>query len=64
MQPTIRDIAKKVNRSITTVSRALHDYDDVSEETKALVRQAAKEMGNTFFKGVSEVKALYLNPTG
>ena len=45
MQPTIRDIAKKVNRSITTVSRALHDYDDVSEETKALVRQAAKEMG-------------------
>ena len=45
MQPTIRDIAKKVNRSITTVSRALHDYDDVSAETKELVRQAAKEMG-------------------
>jgi LacI family transcriptional regulator len=45
VQPTIRDIAKKVNRSITTVSRALHDYDDVSPETKELVRAAAKEMG-------------------
>jgi LacI family transcriptional regulator len=27
------------------VSRALHDYDDVSPETKALVRQVAEEMG-------------------
>ena len=42
---TLRDIAKKVGRSVTTVSRALHDYDDVSEDTKILVRQAAEEMG-------------------
>jgi LacI family transcriptional regulator len=45
VKPTIRDIAKKVGKSITTVSRALHDYDDVSPETKAMVRRAAKEMG-------------------
>lgn len=45
MRPTIHDIAKKVGRSITTVSRALHDYDDVSAKTKKLVRQTAKEMG-------------------
>ncbi len=44
---TIRDIAKRVGKSITTVSRALHDYDDVSPRTKELVRQAAQEMGYT-----------------
>jgi LacI family transcriptional regulator len=44
---TIKDIAKRVGKSITTVSRALHDYDDVSEETKALVRQVADEIGYT-----------------
>lgn len=45
MSPSIRDIAKKTGKSITTVSRALHDYDDVSSETKDLVRQVAAEMG-------------------
>jgi LacI family transcriptional regulator len=44
---TIKDIAKKVGRSVTTVSRALHDYDDVSPETKEMVRQVAAEMGYT-----------------
>ncbi|MEJ2265742.1 MAG: LacI family DNA-binding transcriptional regulator [Anaerolineales bacterium] len=44
---TLKDIAKKVGRSVTTVSRALDDYDDVSPETKALVRQVAAEMGYT-----------------
>ena len=44
---TLRDIAEKVGRSVTTVSRALNDYDDVSEETKALVRQVAEELGYT-----------------
>ena len=47
MAVTIKDIAKRVGKSVTTVSRALHDYDDVSAETKALVRQAAAEMGYT-----------------
>jgi LacI family transcriptional regulator len=47
MPVTIKDIAKKVGRSVTTVSRALHDYDDVSPETKEMVRQAAAEMGYT-----------------
>lgn len=44
---TIKDIARKVNRSITTVSRALNGYDDVSPETKALIIQTAREMGYT-----------------
>jgi len=44
---TLKDIARQVNRSITTVSRALHDYEDVSEETRGLVKRAALEMGYT-----------------
>jgi LacI family transcriptional regulator len=44
---TIKDIARRVGKSVTTVSRALHDYDDVSPETKALVRRVAAEMGYT-----------------
>ncbi len=45
MATSIRDIAEKGGKSITTVSRALHDYDDVSPETKEAVRKAAEEMG-------------------
>jgi len=47
MPVTLKDIADKVGKSITTVSRALHGYDDVSPETKALIRQAADELGYT-----------------
>jgi LacI family transcriptional regulator len=42
---TLKDIAERVNRSVTTVSRALHDYDDVNEETRELVKRTAREMG-------------------
>jgi DNA-binding LacI/PurR family transcriptional regulator len=45
MSVTLKDLAQRVGKSVTTVSRALHDYDDVSPETKALVRRAATEMG-------------------
>jgi LacI family transcriptional regulator len=44
---TLKDIAGRVNRSVTTVSRALHDYEDVSEETKELVKRTARELGYT-----------------
>jgi len=47
MPVTLEDIAKRVGKSITTVSRALHGYDDVSPETKELVRSVAEEMGYT-----------------
>lgn len=45
MNITIRDVAKRLNLSITTVSRALDGYDDVSEETRQRVVQTAHEMG-------------------
>ncbi len=45
MAATLKDIAEKVNRSVTTVSRALAGYDDVSESTRKQVRQVALELG-------------------
>lgn len=45
MAVTIKDIARQVGKSIATVSRALNDFDDISPETKLLVRNAARELG-------------------
>jgi LacI family transcriptional regulator len=45
MRPTIRDVARRLNLSITTVSRALDGYADVAENTRRLVFQTAQEMG-------------------
>ncbi len=45
MPITIRDVARKLNLSITTVSRALDGYDDVAEETRQNVIRIAREMG-------------------
>ncbi|HSQ16918.1 MAG TPA: LacI family DNA-binding transcriptional regulator [Anaerolineales bacterium] len=45
MNITIRDVAKKLNLSITTVSRALDGYGDVAEGTRQLVIKTAQEMG-------------------
>jgi LacI family transcriptional regulator len=47
MRPTIRDVAEKLKISITTVSRALDGYKDVSEETRILVVRTARQMGYT-----------------
>ncbi len=45
MPVTIRDLAKKLNLSITTVSRALDGYSDVSAETRERVVREAEELG-------------------
>lgn len=45
MKVTIKDVAKKLNVSITTVSRALDGYTDVSEDTRRRVKTAAAELG-------------------
>lgn len=41
---TLKQIAKKLNISVTTVSKALKDYPDVSNKTKLLVRDLAKSL--------------------
>ena len=44
---TLKDIARETGKSVTTVSRALNDFGDVSAETKALILRVAKELGYT-----------------
>lgn len=43
-QITLKDIAKALNISTSTVSRALRNHPDISEETKKVVAELAKEM--------------------
>jgi len=45
MTVTLKDIADRVGKSVTTVSRALAGYNDVSPATQAQVRQVARELG-------------------
>jgi LacI family transcriptional regulator, galactose operon repressor len=41
---TIKDVAREVGLSVTTVSRALNDHDDVSQGTKQRVQDAARRL--------------------
>lgn len=42
--PTIKEIAKKLNISVSTVSRALHDHPSIGLRTKMQVKKLAAEM--------------------
>jgi DNA-binding LacI/PurR family transcriptional regulator len=44
-QITIKNIASKLNLSVSTISRALNDHPDIHARTKKLVREAASELG-------------------
>lgn len=52
---TIYDIARELNISIATVSRALNGKLDVSEETRKKIFQTAKEMGYKASKTASSL---------
>src|SRR6266542_4493806 len=43
-QPTIKEIANRLNISVSTVSRALHDHHSIGLRTKMRVQQLAKEL--------------------
>jgi len=42
---SMKDISAACNFSVATVSKALNGHNDISEETKQLIRNTAKEMG-------------------
>ena len=51
---TLKELSKILNLSISTVSRALNDHPDISQETKEKVKTLAKRMKyapNLFAKG-------------
>ena len=58
--PSIKDISVVCGVSIATVSKALNDHKDIGEETKAHIRQVAKEMG---YSPNSAARALKTNRT-
>ncbi|MEZ4632895.1 MAG: LacI family DNA-binding transcriptional regulator [Deinococcales bacterium] len=45
MRPTIKDLSKALGLSVSTISKALNGYEDVSPETKELVIKTAKDLG-------------------
>ncbi len=49
MKPTItlKDLARKLNLSVSTVSKALKDYQDISFETRQRVKALAEELNFT-----------------
>lgn len=47
MRATIKDIAKKAGVSVTAVSKALNDKDDISDALKEKIRAIADEIGYT-----------------
>lgn len=42
---SMKDIAAACNVSVASVSKALNDHDDISKETKEMIRKVAREMG-------------------
>ena len=42
---SMRDIADRCNVSVATVSKALNNHSDISEETRKRIHEAADEMG-------------------
>ena len=42
---TLNDIAKKLNVSKVTISKALRDHPDIGEKTKKIVRETAEQLG-------------------
>lgn len=41
---TLKDIARKLDTTVTTVSKALKDYPDISEKMKKAIQEMAKKM--------------------
>ena len=44
-RPTIKDVAEQAGVSIATVSRALNDKGDVSDQTRQRIREVARSVG-------------------
>jgi LacI family transcriptional regulator len=61
---TIRDIAKRAGVSINTVSRALNNKPDISEETKRKILKIARELGYVKNATASSLRSKQTNIVG
>ena len=61
---TIRDIAEKAGVSINTVSRALNNKPDISEETRKKILKIAKELGYVKNATASSLRSKHTNIVG
>ena len=53
--PTIYDLSRQLGLGVSTISKALNGYSDVSEKTRQRVLETAREMG---FQPNSNAQAL------
>ncbi len=60
----LKDIATRCGVSVATVSKALNHQQDISEETRKRIRQAAKEMGYTANSAARTLKTNRTNNIG
>src|SRR6059058_4242854 len=63
-EATIRDVARRAQVSVASVSRALNGLDNVSEQTRARVVEAARELGYVPHAGARSLSLARSNAVG
>jgi LacI family transcriptional regulator len=63
-EATIRDVARKAQVSVASVSRALNNLDHVSEQTRARVADAVRELGYVPHAGARSLSLARTNAIG
>jgi len=62
--PTIRDVARRAQVSVASVSRALNNFANVSEHTRARVADAVRELGYVPHAGARSLSLARTNAIG
>src|SRR5881275_3517151 len=63
-EATIRDVAKRAQVSVASVSRALNGLDNVSEDMRERVSEAARELGYVPHAGARSLSLSRTNAIG
>ena len=63
-EATIRDVAKRAQLSVATVSRALNGFENVSEEARERIAAAVKELGYVPHAGARSLSLARTNAIG
>ena len=61
---TIRDVARRAEVSVASVSRVLNGFDNVSEETRARVQEAVQDLGYVPHAGARSLSLAKTNAIG